>query len=58
MEIRFVNSQNQTAFITRYISIKNKTVSYYANYGYYNCRDFGNLEDAKFFLKKKGYKEA
>ena len=58
MEIRFVNAQNKTAFITRYISIKNKTVSYYAHYGYYNCRDFSNLEDAKSFLFKKGYKEA
>jgi hypothetical protein len=58
MEISFVNVQNQTAYITRYISMKNKTVSYFANYGYYNCRDFGNLADAKKFLEKKGYKEA
>lgn len=58
MEIRFVNVQSQTAYITRYISMKNKTVSYFANYGYYNCRDFSNLEEAKNFLEKKGYREA
>ena len=58
MEIRFVNVQNQTACITRYISMKNKTVSYFANYGYYNCRDFSDLAEAKKFLENKGYMEA
>lgn len=57
MEIRFVNAQNQTAFINRYIS-KDKKVVFFANYGYYKCRDFDNLNDAKSFLFKKGYKEA
>lgn len=57
MEIKFVNQKNQTAFINRYIS-RNKQVMFFANYGYYNCRSFENLYDAKNFLFMKGYKEA
>lgn len=51
----FVNKENQTASITRYIS-KYKEVIYFANYGYYKCCSFESIEDAKNFLFKMGYK--
>ena len=57
MTIKFVNQENQTAFINRYIS-RDKHVTFFANYGYYKCRSFGNLNDAKSFLFKKGFREA